>query len=125
MMNAKKIFIIIIACICFIVFGTLTGTTVYYSTKYRKSVQRYEQLLELSRQRNAEYEDVVNRARTTNRELGKCIESCQCSIDGLRNALYIIRERYTEMENLLNSVRNSDSNIDSSNNNSTSVTEVH
>lgn len=110
----KKIFVIVISCLVFITTSVLTGTTVYYKHQYKQSVERYRQLVDESRKRNEQYEATFRAARATNNDIGECLSRCEYSLSELRDALYIIRERYTEMENLLNSVRSDDCNTDSS-----------
>lgn len=106
----------IIICILLLFSGTFFGTTCYYRTKYNRLVERDRVELELARARTEQYETVYKSARITNRELGECLSRSTATLSGLREQLREIRKRYEEMENLLNSVGNNNSDIGNNDN---------
>lgn len=110
----KTIIISVICAIVLVITSVLSGTTIYYKHKYTKSVECYRQLVEQSRKRNEQYDQLYRAARTTNNDIRESLQRCQCSLDELRAALLVIRTRYEEMENLLSCIWNNDDNSDSS-----------
>ena len=80
--------------------------------------------LELARTRSEQYENIYRSARITNRELGECLSRSTTTLSGLREQIQEIRRRYEEMENLLNSAGDYDSNIgDNNSGNTSNITE--
>ena len=106
----------IIICILLLLSGVFFGTTFYYRTKYARLVERNRVELELVRTRSEQYENIYKSARITNRELGECLSRSTATLSGLREQLREIRKRYEEMENLLNSVGNNNSDIGNNDN---------
>ena len=100
-----------IICGLLLLSGVLFGTTCYYRTKYDRFVERNRVELELARTRSEQYENIYRSARITNRGLGECLSRSTTTLSGLREQLREIRKRYEEMENLLSSVGNYDSDV--------------
>ena len=101
----------IIICSLLLLSGVLFGTTCYYRTKYAGLMERNRVELELARTRSEQYENIYRSARITNRGLGECLSRSTTTLSGLREQLREIRKRYEEMENLLSSVGNCDSDV--------------
>ena len=101
----------IIICSLLLLSGVLFGTTCYYRTKYSGLMERNRVELELARTRSEQYENIYRSARITNRGLGECLSRSTTTLSGLREQLREIRKRYEEMENLLSSVGNYDSDV--------------
>ena len=101
----------IIMCSLLLLSGVFFGTTCYYRSKYDRLVERNRVELELARTRSEQYENIYRSARETNRELGECLSRSTATLSGLKEQLREIRARYEEMENLLNSFGNYDSDI--------------
>ena len=99
----------IIICSLLLLSGVFFGTTCYYKSKYDRLVERNRVELELARARSEQYENIYRTTRNTNRELGECLSKSTTTLSGLREQLREIRARYEEMENLLNSFGNYDS----------------
>ena len=99
----------IIICSLLLLSGIFFGTTCYYRSKYDRLVERNRVELELARTRSEQYENIYRTTRNTNRELGECLSKSTTTLSGLREQLREIRARYEEMENLLNSFGNYDS----------------
>lgn len=120
----KKIFNYVIAgffAACMLWSGT---AAVYYRTRYNNTAESLAECmeqLELARQRNEQYADTYKRARVTNRELGESLSRCTGSLSELRVQLGAIEKSYTEMENLLNSAGNYDSNAGNNNDSDNSI----
>ena len=99
----------IIICGLLLLSGIFFGTACYYRSKYDRLVERNRVELELARTRSEQYENIYRSARNTNKELGECLSRSTTTLSGLREQLREIRARYEEMENLLNSFGNYDS----------------
>lgn len=106
----------IIICSLLLLSGIFFGTTCYYRTKYDRFVERNRVELELARTRSEQYENIYRSARITNRGLGECLSRSTTSLSGLREQLREIRARYEEMENLLNSFGNNNSDVGNNDN---------
>jgi hypothetical protein len=113
---------IVIICVLLLLSGGCFGTTCYYRSKFTGLVERDRVQLELARTRSEQYENIYRSARTTNRELGECLSRTTTTLSGLREQLREIRKRYEEMENLLNSI--GDYNSNAGNNDSDNITDT-
>lgn len=113
--------IFIAFCVLLLCSGIFCGTTFYYRAKYVRLVERDRVELELTRARSERYEEIYQSARDTNNKLGECLQRSTTTLSGLREQLQEIRRRYEEMENLLNSVGDDNSNTRDNNSNGTPV----
>ena len=115
---------IVIICVLLLLSGIFFGTTCYYRSKFTGLMERDRVELELARTRSEQYENIYRSARITNRELGECLSRSTTTLSGLREQIQEIRRRYEEMENLLNSAGDYDSNIgDNNSGNTSNITE--
>ena len=103
-------------CSLLLLSGVLFGTTHYYRSKYDRFVERSRVELELARTRSEQYENIYRSARITNRGLGECLSRSTTTLSGLREQLREIRARYEEMENLLDSFGNNNSDVGNNDN---------
>lgn len=91
-------FIIIMLGVSFIC-NIALGTTVIIT---ERKLGRCMAELGYIRERNTEYSRLVEDARRTNNDIGKCVERCDGTIQSLRETLRGIERKYNEMESLLN-----------------------
>lgn len=106
---------IVIICVLLLLSGIFFGTTCYYRSKFTGLMERDRVELELARTRSEQYENIYRSARITNRELGECLSRSTTTLSGLREQIQEIRRRYEEMDNLLNSAGDYDSNTGDNN----------
>lgn len=106
----------VIICSLLLLSGIFFGTTFYYRTKYAGLMERNRVELELARTRSEQYENIYRSARITNRGLGECLSRSTTTLSGLREQLREIRKRYEEMESLLSSVGNNNSDVGNNDN---------
>ena len=102
--------------------GVATAIGIYYNGKYNSVSDEYARYMDesrlelgLARAESERYADIVDRAKHTNTELGRSLQQSISTIQGIRILVHEIRSRYEEMENLLNSIGNDNSNVYSSN----------
>lgn len=126
MKNVKKI--IIYSCFISIAFLFIC-TTIYYRNKYNNLVQsniqqselvreraeQYEQLYKTAASTNNELRTIITRAASTNNELGNCLQRSTTTVAELREQIRTVEEKYKEMENLFNSIRDYNNNFDINN----------
>lgn len=105
-----------IICILLLLSGIFFRTTCHYRTKYAGLMERNRVELELARTRSEQYENIYRSARITNRGLGECLSRSTTTLSGLREQLREIRKRYEEMESLLSSFGNNDSDVGNNDN---------
>lgn len=82
--------------------GILFGTTFYYRTKYTGLMERNRVELELARTRTEQYDKIISRAEEINSRIGESLSRQSTTISGLREQIQELKERYCDLENLLN-----------------------
>lgn len=101
-MDKEKTFLYVIIALITLLLCTTVSTGVY-KYKYDRLVAEHRQQLELSRARADVLTDTLTRAREEVGAIGESLSRQRTSVSELRELIREVRERYTKMENLLNS----------------------
>ena len=97
----------IIICVLLLCSGIFFSSTCYYRSKYTRLVEQDRIELELARARSEQYENIYRSAKNTNRELGECLSKSTTNIYELRILISEVRKHYEAMENIFNSIGDS------------------
>ena len=101
--------------------GIATACGIHWHNEYRNLQDEHNRFMEESRlelglagAERAKYEEVIDRAKSSNNELGRALQQSVGTLQDIRILVREVRARYEEMEELLNSVGCNIGNNDSS-----------
>ena len=119
-MDREKTFLYVIIALITLLLCTTISTCVY-KYKYDRLVEQHRQQLELARQRADVLTDTLKDIRTEAGAIRASLDRQRTSVSELRSLFREVKERYTKMEDIINSIGDNDcdsGNINSSINNS-------
>ena len=118
----KKVYLCIF--IALVIALLCTGITArYYKDKYDRLVEQHRVELELARNTTNILSDTISRAREEVGAIGESLGKQRTSVSELRELIREVKTRYEKMEELLNSVGSDDSNIRSSSDSTSEITQ--
>ena len=118
----KKVYLCVFIAFTFALF--CAGITArYYKDKYDRLVEQHRVELELARNTTNILSDTISRAREEVGAIGESLGKQRTSVSELRELIREVKTRYEKMEELLNSVGIDDSNIRSSSDSTSEITQ--
>lgn len=98
--------------------GIATACGIHWFNEYRSLQDEYARYLDesrlelgLARAESERYAEVIDRAKSSNSELGRALQQSAATLSDIRILVHEVRARYEEMEELLNSIGNDDSGV--------------
>ena len=98
--------------------GIATACGIHWHNEYQSLFNEYARYLDESRlelglagAERAKYEEVIDRAKSSNSELGRALQQSVGTLQDIRVLVREVRARYEEMEELLDSVGNNDGSV--------------
>ena len=98
--------------------GIATACGIHWHNKYKSERDEHARYLDesrlelgLVRAEHERYEEIIDRAKSSNSELGRTLQQSVGTLQDIRILVREVRARYEEMEELLNSVGYDDSGV--------------